>query len=78
MTNLYQRMTETLAENMGDTFTVMQQFKEAIHRIYALEDEMKSMRIAMDYLLRSPVGLVPREADRFYDWERATFQAEDE
>ena len=73
MNNLYQRMTETLAVNMGDTFTVMQQFQEAIVRISELEDEAKSMRIAMDYLLRSPAGFVPREADRFYDGERATF-----
>ena len=43
-----------------------------------LNDEITRLRIAMDYLLRSPAGLVPREADWFYDGERATFQTEDE
>ena len=78
MSNLYQRMTETFAENMGDTLRVSHQFKLAIVHIAQLESDAKAMRIAMDYLLRSPTGLVPSEADRFYDDERATFQTEDE
>ena len=39
--NLYQRMTETLALNMGDTLLVNQQFEEAIHRIAELEKEIE-------------------------------------
>ena len=41
--NLYQRMTETLAENMGDTLLVNQQFEEAIHHIAELELEPKEV-----------------------------------
>ena len=41
MNNLYQRMTETLALNMGDTLLVNQQFEEAIHRIAELEKEIE-------------------------------------
>ena len=37
--NLYQRMTETLALNMGDTLLVRQQFEEAIN--YIGEKDMK-------------------------------------
>ena len=40
--------------------------------------ENEAMRVAMDYLLRSPAGVVPSEADRFYDGERATFTLEGE
>ena len=43
-------------------------------RIAELETENKQLRIAMDYLLRHPVGVIPKEADRFYDGKRATFQ----
>ena len=44
------------------------------NRITELRTENKQLRIAMDYLLRRPVGIIPKEADRFYDGERATFQ----
>ena len=39
-----------------------------------VEEESRKLRVAMDFLLRSPAGLVPSEADEFYDGERATFQ----
>ena len=47
MGNLYQRMTETLATNMGDTLVVNHQFKEAITRITELEKENDSLREAL-------------------------------
>ena len=40
--------------------------------------ENARLRVAMDYLLRSPAGFVPSEADEFYDFNRATFQPESE
>ena len=46
-------------------------------RIAELEAENKQLRIAMDFLLRSPAGTVPREADKFYRGLSATFQEEE-
>ena len=40
MSNLYQRMTETLANNMGDALAVKEQFREAITHIADLEKEL--------------------------------------
>ena len=40
MSNLYQRMTETLAIGMGDTLTVNQQFQEAVTYMDELEQEL--------------------------------------
>ena len=43
-------------------------------KVDSYEKENKELRVAMDYLLRSPAGLVPIEADKFYNGENATFQ----
>ena len=44
MSNLYQRMTETLAINMGDTLVVNHQFEEAINYIAELETALEEVR----------------------------------
>ena len=42
--NLYQRMTQTLALNMGDAILVREQFEEAIVRVSELEAEAKKWK----------------------------------
>ena len=50
MSNLYQRMTQTLALHMGDTLLVREQFQEAIVRISELEKELaESARISKSW-----------------------------
>lgn len=39
-----------------------------------LVKENRGLRVAMDFLLRCKEGLIPSEADEYYDPERATFQ----
>jgi len=50
------------------------EYRQSQQRIAELEELVRLLRIAMDYLLRSPAGVVPSETDRFYDSNRATFQ----
>ena len=71
MSNLYQRMTETLAENMGDTILVMEQFQEAIVRISELEKEKAQVELTLElikdyqernYGIKSYVGKLASQA----------------
>ena len=55
--NLYQRMTETLALNMGDTLLVRQQFEEAINYIGE-----KDMKLTIDQLPDGDYKEVLKEA----------------
>ena len=48
MSNLYQRMTETLAINMGDTLVVYRQFEEAVTYIAELELELAESKQLQD------------------------------
>ena len=50
MSNLYQRMTETLATNMGDTLTVNRQFEEAVSCIAELEIENGKLLDALKWI----------------------------
>ena len=54
------------------------QLGESLSTIAKLKKENKQLRIAMDFLLRSPAGTVPKEADRFYSGWNATFQEVEE
>ena len=42
-----------------------------------LQNEVLQLRIALDHVLRSPEGVVPKEADHLYDRERASFITEE-